>query len=231
MNIKGKTALVTGANRGLGFELVRALLNAGIGRVYAGGRHEQLLARTVALDPSRVDPVIIDVTVPTQVDGVSQLADLDLLINNAGLLIPGGALDVGDKTAEQTFAVNLYGPWQLTRALLPVLEARGGTVVNVLSLLALTNASFAAAYCAYKHALHALTQSLREELAGRGVAVLSAYPGGIDTDMLAGFAATKTPPRIVAQAIVEGIGDTKPFIFPDPVSRRFGSSWQPPSHP
>ena len=78
-------------------------------------------------------------------------------------------------------------------------------------------------YSASKAATHSITQALRAELRGRGIDVFGAYPGGIDTDMLAGVEADKAPPEIVARRIVAALAAGQTLIFPDDASAGAGS--------
>ena len=80
-----------------------------------------------------------------------------------------------------------------------------------------------AGYSASKTAAHSITQALRAELRGRGITVLGAYPGGIDTDMLAGVEAEKAPPEVVAARIVTALAAGETVVFPDDASAGAGS--------
>ncbi len=211
-------ALVTGANRGLGQSLLKALAKAGVPRIYAGARRPFQLPDFGS--PTSVLPLELDITDGSQVvNAASHASDVTLLINNAGLLPRGGAMSVSEEDLRAAIEVNLMGTWRMASAFAPVIEANaGGTIVNVLSLISLHNAPPFAAYSAAKHASWAMTQSFRHDLADTSVRVVACFPGGIDTDMLQGVPAIKAHPDNVASSIVEAImrGDTE--IFPDPVS-------------
>jgi len=121
-------------------------------------------------------------------------------------------------------ATNYVGTIRVTQAFLPVLEANAPSVIaNVLTLIALAPVPGMAGYSASKAAAHSLTQALRAELRGRGIRVVGAYPGGIDTDMLAGVEADKADPRVVAARIVAGIDAGETMIWPDDASAGAGS--------
>jgi len=222
MKIDGAVALVTGANRGLGRSIVKALAKAGVPRIHAGTRRSFQLPEFGS--PTSVLPLELDITDSDQVArAASHASDVTLLINNAGLLPHGGAMSVSEKDLRAALEVNLMGTWKMARAFAPVIEANGGgAIVNILSLISLHNAPPFAAYSAAKHASWAMTQSFRDELAGTRVRVVACFPGGIDTDMLAGVPATKADPDSVASSIVEAImrGDTE--VFPDRVSAMQG---------
>jgi short-subunit dehydrogenase len=97
--------------------------------------------------------------------------------------------------------------------------------VNVLSLLSLASTPPMAGYSASKAAAHSLTQALRPVLAAKGIAVHGVYPGGIDTDMLAGIDAPKTAPADVAKGILDGLEADQEDIFPDPNAQAMAEIW------
>ena len=224
MNLKESVALVTGANRGLGAYLVQELLAAGASRVYAASRAPGAVAADVAADP-RVRTLTLDITDPASVERAAAAAqDVTVLVNNAGVLAFGSALD-GDLDAfERDLRTNYLGTLRVTRAFVPALERNApAAVVNVLTLIALAPMSPMAGYSASKAAAHSITQALRAELRGRGIAVLGAYPGGIDTDMLAGVEAEKAHPRVVAMRTIAALAENETVVFPDDASAGAGA--------
>jgi NAD(P)-dependent dehydrogenase (short-subunit alcohol dehydrogenase family) len=224
MRLTDSVALVTGANRGLGARLVAELLSAGARRVYATARDTKAFADDVTADP-RVRVLPLDVTDDVSVRAAAAAAnDVSVLVNNAGVLTFGGVLD-GDLTGvERDLATNYLGTLRVTRAFAPVLERNApAAVVNVLTLIALAPVGPMAGYSASKAAAHSMTQALRAELRGRGVEVLGAYPGGIDTDMLAGVEAEKAKPETVAQRVVAALTAGETLVFPDEASSAAGS--------
>ena len=228
MNLASTVALVTGANRGIGRALVAKLLAAGAAKVYAAARDEKSLDAVVALDPARVIPVALDVTDRAEIARLPERTpDVRLLINNAGVLDFGSALDVSFEALDRNFAVNFYGPLLTTRALAPVIERNGGgAVVNMLTVVALASMPALAGYNASKAASWSLTQSLRGTLAPRGIAVHAVFPGPVDTEMAAAITFDKTSPDVVAQAIVEGVAAAQEDIFPDPMSAGVYEAWK-----
>lgn len=224
MDLTGSTALVTGANRGLGARIVSDLLAVGAAKVYVTARTPGSVADSVAAD-RRVRTLALDVTDPASVRAAAALAsDVRILVNNAGVLAFGGVLD-GDLDAfERDLRTNYLGTLRVTREFVPILERNApAAVVNVLTLIALAPAPPMAGYSASKAAAHSMTQALRAELRGRGIEVLGAYPGGIDTDMLAGVDADKAPPEVVAKRIVSALAAGQSTVFPDDASARAGS--------
>jgi NAD(P)-dependent dehydrogenase (short-subunit alcohol dehydrogenase family) len=219
MAIEGKAVLVTGANRGLGQALVDEALRRGATRVYAGTR------RPLVHPDERVKPLTLDVTDPTQVQRAAQeVGSLDLLINNAGVALPD---ELSDRAAlERHLAVNLFGTWGVTEALLPQLLETRGAVVNVLSLAALAAVPVLPAYSISKAAAFSLSQSLRALFADRGVNVHAVLAGPIDTDMVRGLDIPKASPESVARRIFDGVARGDEEIFPDPMSEAMSESWR-----
>jgi NAD(P)-dependent dehydrogenase (short-subunit alcohol dehydrogenase family) len=128
-------------------------------------------------------------------------------------------------TVHRELAVNFEGLYQTIRPFVPVIEAGGGQIVNVLSLLSLASTPPMTGYSASKAAAHSLAQALRPVLAPKGITVHGVYPGGIDTDMLAGIDAPKTPPAEVAGGILGGLAADQEEIFPDPNSQAMSQIW------
>ena len=219
MTIADKTVLVTGANRGIGRALVEEALKRGAKRVYAGTR--QPLAHP---DP-RVTPLTLDVTIPSQIQAAAgQLEELDMLIDNAGVFLYD---DLSDRPAlEQHLAVNLFGTYDLTQAVLPLLVRSRGAIVNNVSLMALAPLPLTPAYSLSKAAAFSLTQSLRALLAGHGVRVHAVLTGPTDTDMTRGLDIPKASPESVARAILDAVNKGEEDIFPDPWSQSLADSWQ-----
>ena len=219
LTIVNKTVLVTGANRGLGQALVDEALKRGAKRVYAASR------RPIEVSDQRVTPLILDVTVPAQIqEAVDRVESLDILVNNAGVSV---ADDLSDRSAfEQHLAVNLYGTLDVTRAFLPLLTRSRGAVVNIVSLGAVAAVPVLPAYSVSKAASLSLTQSLRALLAGRGVSVYAVMPGPIDTDMVRGLDIPKTPAQDVARGTLDGVERGEEEIFPDPMSQPMADAWR-----
>ncbi|MBI3774696.1 MAG: SDR family oxidoreductase [Gammaproteobacteria bacterium] len=228
MQIRNATALVTGANRGIGLALVKALLNSGAKKIYAGARDVKTLEAVVALDRARVQPLHLDVTHAEHIHAATAAApDVTVLINNAGILEFGSFVDVAaDKVARQ-FATNFYGKLNMARAFAPVIEANGGgAIINMLTLVALASMPGLSTYNASKAAAWSMTQSLRATLASKNIQVFGVFPGAVDTDMLAGVDMPKTHPADIASAIISGVESGTEDIFPDPMSTQLYAAWK-----
>ena len=219
MNIADKSVLITGANRGIGQALVEEALRRGAKRVYAGTR------QPLSHADRRVTPLTLDVTNAAQIaDAVESIEYLDILMNNAGLALYD---DLSDRAAlEQSLAVNLYGPYGVTQAFLPLLARSRGAIVNVLSLAAIAAVPFSPAYSISKAAAFSLAQSLRALLARQGLSVHVVLPGPVDTDMSRGLNIPKASPECVARAIFDGVEKGEEEIFPDPMSESLAEGWR-----
>jgi NAD(P)-dependent dehydrogenase (short-subunit alcohol dehydrogenase family) len=215
----GKTVLVTGANRGLGQALVDEALRRGAKRVYAGTRRE------FSHSDERVVAVALDVTDEDQIQrALGQVESLDLLINNAGVAIYDNLNDRA--VLERHLAVNLFGPWSVTQAFLPLLTRANGAVVNVLSTAAAAAVPVIPAYSASKAASWSLSQSLRALLAPRGVSVHAVMAGPMDTEMSRDLPVAKASTESVARAIFDAVQAGEDDIFPDPISATLTESWR-----
>ncbi|GAA1966997.1 SDR family NAD(P)-dependent oxidoreductase [Catenulispora subtropica] len=218
--VSGKAVLVTGANRGIGEAVVRELLARGAARVYAGTR------RPLEHADERVVPLPLDVTDPGQIRAAAEAVEsLDLLVNNAGLALLGDDLSDG-AMLERHFAVNVFGTFGVTQAMLPALIASRGAVVTMLSTSSWANMPLLPGYSVSKAAAFSLTQGLRAHLAGRGVRVHAAIIGVVDTDMTAAFDVPKASPGAVAAAVLDGLERGEDEIFPDPASALIADAWR-----
>jgi len=219
MTIADKTVLVTGANRGIGQALVAEVLRRGAKRVYAGTR------QPLDHPDERVTPLALDVTDRAQIQAAAdQIESLDLLINNAGIALYD---DLTDRAAlERSLAVNFFGMYDVTQAVLPLLTRSKGAIVNNVSLMALAPFPITPAYAISKAAAFNLSQSLRALLAGRGVRVHAALTGPTDTDMTRGFEIPKATPASVARAILDAVDNGEEEIFPDPMSAAIADGWR-----
>jgi len=190
-NLSGKTALVTGASRGIGRATALALAKAGAQVVvhYGSGANEaEAVVAEIGKAGGRADAVGADLSAP---DGAHKLARqvravvgdrLDILVANAGIskaaTIEGTTVEDFDKL----FAVNVRAPFFLVQQLLPIL-GRGGSVVLVSSLAAHAVVGTLSAYAATKGAIDTLVKHFAAQLGPRGIRVNAVAPGVVDTDM------------------------------------------------
>jgi NAD(P)-dependent dehydrogenase (short-subunit alcohol dehydrogenase family) len=219
MDTTPKSILVTGANRGLGQALVEEALSRGAERVYAATR------RPFPHPDPRVTPLVFDITDEAEVRGVAeQVESLDMLINNAGLALYD---DLSDRAVlEQHLAVNLFGPWSLSQALLPQLVKSQGAIVNVLSTASAAALPIIPSYSVSKAASWSMSQSLRALLAPRGISVHAVLAGPMDTEMSRELPVPKASTESVAQAIFDAVAAGEDDIFPDPLSATLVETWR-----
>lgn len=221
-SIQGKTALVTGANRGIGEALVKALIAHGATRIYAAGRDLANLQALVELAPQVIVPLQLDVTKAADIANCAQqLGQLDILINNAGIATGSSfsqETSLGIAAAEM--ATNYFGPLNLTHALLPLLhQSTAAAVVNISSIAGIANFPVLGPYSASKAAVHSFTQGLRAELRKAGIAVMGVYPGPVDTRMAEGMEMAKAAPADVAGIILKSLEAAEEDVFPDAFSQ------------
>jgi NAD(P)-dependent dehydrogenase (short-subunit alcohol dehydrogenase family) len=186
-----KVALVTGGNRGIGFEVCRQLANAGFIVLLTARDVRKAKAAADALrSAGRVEPLVMDVDDANSIaSAAAEVARLDVLINNAGINYDTWETvenaDISG-TVMETITTNLLGPWRVCQAFLPLLrKSRAGRIVNVSSesgSLAHMGAG-PPAYQVTKAALNALTRTLAGELRGSRILVNSVCPGWVATDM------------------------------------------------
>jgi NAD(P)-dependent dehydrogenase (short-subunit alcohol dehydrogenase family) len=188
--LSGKTALVTGAGRGIGRAIAIRLAAEGA-HVAVGARRESDGAAVVAEIASAggsAQTVLLDVVDAASVaTGVERAARpdrrLDILVNNAG--IGGPSPFDGDVRSDEAWAqildVNLTGTWRVCRAARPFMPD-GARIVNISSVTGRFGVATMAAYCASKHGIIGLTRSLALELAPRKITVNAVCPGWVDTD-------------------------------------------------
>lgn len=216
MKLNGRTALVTGANRGLGAALTDGLLARGA-RVYAAVRDPDRIGR------DDVTPVRVDVTDPASIDAAAAATgDVDLLVNNAGVLTRTSLLTGSLPDIEREFQVNFYGPLRMVRAFAPQLARApgGGAVLDILSVLSWVSLSGQGAYCASKSAAWSMTNALRQELQPDDITVTAVHVGLIDTDMVSGTSGPRTSPAEVAHAALVGVEDGSEEVVVDAWTRR-----------
>lgn len=200
MDLSKQTALVTGANRGLGRQLALELISRGA-IVYAGARNPD----SIQLPGAK--PLQIDITDPNSVAAAARVAgDVTLLINNAGVSTGATLINGNLEDIYTEFNTNFFGTLSMVRAFAPKIASNGGgTILNILSVLSWFSTVNLGAYSAAKSAEWALTNAIRLELADQKILVAGLHVGYIDTDLTAGISAPKLNAADVAKIAIDGI--------------------------
>ncbi|MCX4706720.1 SDR family oxidoreductase [Streptomyces sp. NBC_01373] len=197
-SLNGAVVLVTGANGGIGTHFVREALARGAAKVYATARAPRIW------DDERVVPLTLDVTDPASIDAaVAAAPDVTMLINNAGATPPSASLlDVTEADIRGNMETNFFGPVFLARAFAPILTAKPESVLVDVHSVASWYA-FGGVYSASKAALWSATNSLRIDLAPKGVHVTGVHMGYVDTPM----AAHADGPKLLPAELVTKVYD------------------------
>lgn len=210
--------LVTGANRGIGAEFVSQLLDRGVAKVYAAARD------TSGVDTSdpRVVPLTLDVTDAASIARAAETAgDVSVVVNNAGISLVAPLHSADPASLRQEMEVNFFGPVAVAAAFTEQVAERSGAIVNVAS--ALSWLALGGSYSASKAALWSATDSLRVELAPRGVQVVGVHMGYVDTDMTSGVDAPKAEPGDIVRQVLDGLEAGDHEVLADDTARQVRS--------
>ena len=184
-----KTWLITGANRGLGAEIAKAALDSG-DRVIATGRDRDAVIRSFGPDSDHLISLALDVTNLAQAEAavaaaVARFGGIDILVNNAGYGHLGIFEETTPEDAQAQFATNVFGAFNVTRAVLPVMRrARNGRIFNISSIAGIRGSVGGGLYCASKHALEGFSEAIAKEVEGFGIFVTIVEPGFFRTGFL-----------------------------------------------
>jgi NAD(P)-dependent dehydrogenase (short-subunit alcohol dehydrogenase family) len=217
-SLEGRTALVTGASRGIGAAVAVALDRAGA-RVALIARDRARLddvAGGLANDPVVLEADLGDADAPGRVASwaLAALGTVDVLVNNAAEAFRAPTADLDADMIDRLLAVNVRAPLLLVAGLIPSMVERGrGSIVNVSSVSALVGTPRRAAYAASKGAIDAATRSLARELGPAGIRVNSVAPGVVDTDL---WARNKAVPGVVER--IEGQTPLGRWAQPDDIA-------------
>lgn len=228
MRLQGRVALVTGAGGGIGRAIALTLAAEGarvginVHANRAGG--DETLARLRAAGGDGC-VLVGDISAPGVADGLAAtlreaFGPIDVLVNNSGIGAPASAdtaLTISLDDWDRVLAVNLRGALQMSRACLPDMLDRGGSIVNVASIRGVTAARGLAAYGASKGGLIALSQQMAVEYARRSVRVNAVSPGFVESEMLAGYIARQPDPD-AARAQFAGAAATGRTGRPDEIA-------------
>lgn len=237
MELQGRVAILTGASRGIGVHIARALAEAGADLALAARSEEKLEAvrEELAATGRRILVVPTDVADPAAREALvrtteAELGPVDILINNAGIESAAAYEQVDHAEIDRFIAINLAAPMHLVRLVLPgMLERDRGHIVNVSSIAGVGPTPFGAPYAATKHGLVGFTKSLRatSKFSGSKVSASTICPGYVrDVGMYqqmqddgaerAGFLLGTSPPEAVSAAVVRAIRKDLPDVLVNP---------------
>lgn len=230
-DIRGKTAFVTGANRGIGSAVLESCSRHGAAKIYAAVRNLDSAAPLLETYGERVVPIAVDLVRPETIIAAAATArDVDLVVNNAGVLRNSTPLaDDAVESLQFEIEINVFGLIRMAQAFAPVLKANGGgAFVQLNSVASLKCFSPFATYAASKAAAYSITQALRELLSKQGTTVVSVHPGPIATEMAdhAGIGEMAEPPSLVAEGIIAALRAGDFHLFPDSMAKQVGAAYR-----
>lgn len=206
-----QVAIVTGAGSGIGEAAALAFARAGAKVVLVGRREGPLAATAARIGEAGGEVLVVaaDVSHPGDVDTViartvDKFGRIDILFNNAGIMGAGGPIvDMAVESFDELIAVNLKGPWLMTRAALRIMLGAGkpASIVNTSSFLSTAATADTAAYSASKAGLDAMIRGIALEVGGHGIRINNINPGVIDTPMLRAHGDAVIPPLAARSAL------------------------------
>lgn len=218
--LEGKTAVITGAARGIGRAIAEELARAGADIALCDLKAEWLAETAEAVraigrkaECWSVDVSNSDAVNSTVSDIIARFGKIDVMVNNAGITKDTFLMRMTDEDWDSVMAVNLKGTFLFTRAVSrPMMKARTGTIVNIASIIGLIGNAGQCNYAASKAGVIALTKSSAKELAARGIRVNAVAPGFIETKM------TEVLPEEIRQKMLDAI-PMKRFGSPSDVAK------------
>jgi meso-butanediol dehydrogenase / (S,S)-butanediol dehydrogenase / diacetyl reductase len=192
MRLQRKVALITGGGSGIGKAIAMAFVREGA-RVVIAGRDSKKLDRAAVEIGADCLAVSADVSKAGSVEKLvsatlDRFKQINALVNNAAVLLPGTAESLSEEAFDQTFSINVRGLWLPSRAVLPQMRASGGgSIVNIASVLSMLGARNRVAYAASKGAVMAMTKAMALDHAAENIRVNCICPGIVATEMVEKF--------------------------------------------
>jgi NAD(P)-dependent dehydrogenase (short-subunit alcohol dehydrogenase family) len=214
---ESRDVFVSGGSRGLGSNLVKQLLELGVNRLYVTARRLRSLDELVELGEGKVIPLCMELTdIESIKAAVYEAKSASIVINNAGDLHFGNVLTMQMEEIKHDMMVNHFGTLQVVRAFYPSLKhLNSPRIVNILSIVSLASKAGIGGYATSKAAAFSATQAIRGTLSKEGVKVHAAFPGGMDTDMLAPVTSEdKDDPAVIAEEILGQVANDVLDIYP-----------------
>ncbi|MBF6600692.1 MAG: SDR family oxidoreductase [Dehalococcoidia bacterium] len=232
-DLHGKNAIITGASRGLGVHIARALAGRGVNVALAARSGDALEATRAVCERAGVRAISVACDVTSQLDrerlvavAAQELGPLDILVNNAGIEVTAALEDFSLQQIEDVIRTNLNAPIALTQLVLPAMRARrSGVVVNIASMAGKAGVPYNSIYSATKHGLCGFTESMNMELDGSGVRMGVVCPGFVseagmwaDHGGKAPLLLREVPPAKVASAVLKVVeGASEVLVNAGPV--------------
>jgi len=230
VELAGKTVVITGASMGIGEALAEAFAAAGAHLVLAARSHERLsqVAARLGGGLGQVATVTADITRADDIGrllqaGLSTNGRADILINNAGIGLNGPVESLDPDEFRRCLEVNLVAPVRVAQAFLPAMKAAGGgVIVQISSVLGKVSVPYTGGYNATKHALNAISDALRLEVAGSGIEVISVYPGSTESNFRTNSLGAARVPKVrlyrmsadvVARRVVRAVERAERDVF------------------
>ncbi len=224
--------MVIGASSGIGEAFARELSARGFALILVARRRDRLEDLRAQLVPARVDTLIADLATDEGVVAVSrrlELGGVKLLVNNAGLGYRGPIASQADSNIVRLVRVNLEAPMRLSRAALgPMISARSGDIINVVSMSAFQPVPYLSVYAAAKAGLLSFTEALADEVSGTGVRIQALCPGNIPTGFqeVAGTRGSRfdrtpsmTATSVARSSLDAALGDSRTLHLPGRLDR------------
>jgi NAD(P)-dependent dehydrogenase (short-subunit alcohol dehydrogenase family) len=192
VRLAGKVAIITGGGSGIGKAIAMAFVREGAKVVIAGRDSKKLDLAAAEIGPDCL-AVSADVSSAGSVEKLvsatlGRFKQINVLVNNAAVLLPGTAESLSEEDLDQTFDINVKGLWLMSRAVLPHMRvAGGGSIVNIGSVLSMVGARNRVAYSASKGAVMAMTKAMALDHAAEKIRVNCIAPGIVETEMVARF--------------------------------------------
>ncbi|ABQ67844.1 short-chain dehydrogenase/reductase SDR [Rhizorhabdus wittichii RW1] len=211
-DLSGKTAFVTGASGGLGAHFAQVLARAGATLIIAARRREALAGVAAGIEAAggRCETAALDVADSASIAAIEPLlADVDIFVNNAGVVVEKPFLDQSEEDWDRVVGTNAKGMFLLTQAAARAMKARGkgGSIINIASILGLRQGAHVSTYAISKAAAIQLTKSAALELARFGIRVNALCPGYIETDLNRSAWETEGGKRMIQRIPQRRLGD------------------------
>lgn len=227
MKLRGKTAIVTGASRGIGLAIAKALAREGVKLALISRTKPPATVKGKFIECDFADSETIPVAISA---ALKHLGKLDYVVNNAGIFLEKPSAEISLADWERVMRVNLTAPFLICRETLSHLTKSKGRIVNVISNSAMQGYFQQAAYSASKHGFLGFARSLALEARPLGVHIYNLCPGGVETDLIKG---TQLGARLKGQAMIQSADIAEMVVFllrqpenvdvPEIVVRRFST--------